>query len=114
MGYCILKLEQRTKVKKHPLATDDASDGKRPPRSAAAASRLFLPAPARLSPLGSLGWAGAAPKAHAGSSDGDATIEFLREVVNCLVLVWFGRQRGMKNWVCDGLIFLRRREWSRR
>ena len=81
MGYCILKLEQRTKVKKHPLATDDASDGKRPPRSAAAASRLFLPAPARLSPLGSLGWAGAAPMPNAGSNDGDTAIELLSEVV---------------------------------
>ena len=53
----------------------------------------------------SLGWAGAAPKRHAGSSDGDTAIELLREVVAWLVLVWFGKHTGMKNWVCDGLDF---------
>ena len=83
--------------------------------------------------MGSLGWAGAAQKPHAGGSDGDTAIELpskvvkhsseascgqqlrgysdtaielLSEVINCLVLVWFGRQRGMKNWVCDGLDFV--------
>ena len=82
---------------KHPLATEEASDGKRPPRSAGATGRLFLPAPARrLSLSGSLGWAGAAPKPHAGSSDGDTAIELRSEVVTWLVLVWFGRQRGRK------------------
>ena len=66
-------------VKKHPSsATNEASDGARPPRSAAASGRLVLPAPARrLSLLGSLGWAGANPKLHAGSSDGDTAIEVL-------------------------------------
>ena len=39
---------------------------------------------------------------HAGSSDGDAGIEVLSKVVTWFVLVWFGRQRGMKNWVNDG------------
>ena len=52
------------------------------PGSAAATGRLFWPAPARrLSLLVSLGWAGAAPKPHAGSSDGDTGIELLCEVV---------------------------------
>ena len=101
---CVLKIESRIKVMKHPLATEEASDGKRPPRSAGATGRLFLPAPARrLSLSGSLGWAGAAPKPHAGSSDGDTAIELLRELVTLVVLESSGRQRGMKNWVCDGV-----------
>ena len=86
---------------KLPLATNEASDGKRPPRNAAASGRMFLPVPAiyrRLSlSSSSLGWAGAARKPHAGISDGDTTIELLSEVVASLVLVWFGRQRPMKN-----------------
>ena len=94
------------KVKKHPLVTNEASNGALPPRSAAASGRLVLPASdRRLSPLGSLGWAGAAPKPHAVSSDAGTAIEFLSEVVTWSVLVWFGRQRGMKSWVCDGLDF---------
>ena len=52
--------------------------------------------------MGYLGWAGAAPKPRAGSSDGDATIDRLSELVTWLMLVWFGGQRGMQNWVCDG------------
>ena len=45
-------------IKKHPLTTYDASNGVRPPRSAAASDRLVLPARARrLSLLGSL-WVG--------------------------------------------------------
>ena len=48
--------------------------------------------------------AGAAPKPHAGSSDRDTAIDFLRDVVTWSVFVWFARQRGMKNWVCDGLV----------
>ena len=48
--------------------------------------------------------AGAAPKPHARSSDGDTTIEFFSEVVTSSVFVCFARQRGMKNWVCDGLV----------
>ena len=50
-----------------------------------------------------LGGAGAAPKPHAGSSDGDTAIELLRELVTLVVLESSGRQRGMKNWVCDGV-----------
>ena len=50
---------------------------------------------------------GAGPKPHAGSSDGDTSIDFLSEVVAWSVLVWFTRQRGMENWVCDGVIFFR-------
>ena len=81
-----------------------ASEGALPPRSAAASGRLVLPAQARrVSLLGCLGWAGAAPKHHAASSDADTAIELLSKVVTWPVLVWFGRQRGMKNWVCDGL-----------
>ena len=53
--------------------------------------------------MGSLGWVGAAPKPHAANSDADTAVELLQEVVTWSVLVWFGRQRGMKNWVCDGL-----------
>ena len=55
--------------------------------------------------MGTLGWVGAAPKPHAASSDGDTAIELLGEVVTWSVLVWFGRQRGRKSWVCDGLDF---------
>ena len=51
------------------------------------------------------GWAGAAPKPHAASSDPDTAIALLSEAVTWSVLVWFGRQRGMKSWVCDGLDF---------
>ena len=64
----------------------------------------LLPAQARrISLLGSLGWAGAAPKPHTGSSDGDTAVERLSEVVTWLMLAWFGRQTGMKKWECDGL-----------
>ena len=100
------KFKWSTKVKKHALATNEASDGKRPPRSAADSGRLVSLASARrLSLLRFLGWADAAPKAHAGSSDGDTAIELLSEVVTWMVLIWFGRQRGMKNWVCEGPVF---------
>ena len=93
------------KVNQHPLATNKASDGARPPRSAAASGRLVSSAPARRrSLLGSLGRA--APKPNACSSDGDTAIERLGEVVTWLVLVWFGRQRGMKTSFCHGLDFV--------
>ena len=93
------------KVKKNRLATNEASDGALPPRSAAASGRLVFPgSDRRLSLLGSLGWAGAAPKPHAASSDADTAVELLSEVVTWSVLVWFGRQTGMENWVCDGLV----------
>ena len=53
---------------------------------------------------------GAAPKLHAGSNKGNTAIELQNEVVTWSVLVWFARLRGMKNWVCGGLVvFLRRR-----
>ena len=88
------------------MATNEASDGARPPRRAAASGRLVLPASdRRLSLLESLGWAGAASKPRAASSEVDTAIELLSEVVTWSVLVWFGRQRGMKNWVYDGLDF---------
>ena len=74
--------------KKHLLGTNEASGG-------AASGRVVLPAPARrLSLLGCLGWAGAAPVPHAGSdgapvphasSDWDTAIERLSEVVNGIV-----------------------------
>ena len=86
------------------VGNNEASDGARPPWSAAASGRLVSPAlDRRLSLLGSLGWAGAAPKPHAASSDADTAIELLSEVVTWSVLVWFGRQRGMKSCVCNGL-----------
>ena len=89
-------------MKKHTLATND---GSRPPRSVAASGRLTVPASdSRLSLLRSFGWAGAALKPHAASSDADTAIELPREVVTWSVLVWFGK-RGMKNWACDGLEF---------
>ena len=88
------------------MATNEASDEALPPRSAAASGRLILPASdRRLSLLASLGWAGAAPKPQAASSDADTAIELICEVVTWSVLVLFGRQIGMKNWVCDGLDF---------
>ena len=46
--------------------------------------------------MGSLGWDGSAPKPHAASSDADTVIELLSESVTWSVLVWFGRQRGIK------------------
>ena len=89
-------------VNKHPLAINKAIDMAVPPRSAAANARLVLPSSEkRLSLLGSLGWAGAAPKPHAPSSDANPAIERLSEVVPWSVLVWFRRQRAMKIWVCD-------------
>ena len=95
------------KVKQHPWATNEASNGARPPRSAAASVRLVSPAPdKRLSISESLGWAGAAPKPRAASSGGDTAIELLSDVVTWSVLEWFGRQRGTDNWVYDGLDFL--------
>ena len=102
----MFKIRITHKVKKHPLATNEASGGALPPRSAAASGRLVLPASdRRLSLLGCLGWAGAAPKPHVTSSDGEKTIERMSEIVTWSVLVLFGRQRGMKTWVCDGLDF---------
>ena len=75
---------------------NEASDGARSPCIAAASGRVVLPATSRrLSLMGSLGWASAAPEPHAGNSDGDIAIALLSEVVTWLVLVWFGRQRGM-------------------
>ena len=69
-------------VNKHPWATTEASDGSRPPRSAAASSRLFWPAAAwRLWLQASLGWAGATPPPDTGSSDGDIAVELLSEVI---------------------------------
>ena len=95
---------------KNPLATKEASDGAFPPRSAAASGRFVLPASdRRLSLLGCLGWAGVAPKPHAASNDADTAIKLLSEVVTRSVLMWIGRRRGMKNWVYDGLDFLKRR-----
>ena len=87
----------RTGPKIHPFPTNETSDVKRPPRrNAAATGGLLLPAPTmlkRLSHLGTLVWADAAPKPYPGSSDGDTAIGILNEVVTCWVLVWFGRQR---------------------
>ena len=80
-------------MKKHPLATNEASDGANPPRSAAASGRLVLPAEARrLSRLGCLGWASAAPEHHAASSVADTAIELLSKVLTWSVFVSFGRQ----------------------
>ena len=75
------------------MATNEASDGTLPPRSAAASGRLVLPASdGRLSLLACLGWAGTAPKPDAASSDADTAIELLSEVVTWSVLVGLGRQ----------------------
>ena len=88
-SYCVLN-SNNARVKKHTLATDEASDGTRPPRNTTASDRLVLPAPARrLSLLGSLGWAGAAPKPHAGKRRGynDRTSERSRNLLDARV-VW--------------------------
>ena len=91
---------------KHPLTTNEASDGARPRRSAAANGRLVSPVPdRRLSLLGSLGWAAAAPKPHATSTGGDTAIELVSDVITWPVLVLLGRLRETNNWACDGLIF---------
>ena len=55
--------------------------------------------------MGSLVWAGAAPKPPAGSSDGDTGIEVLSQVVTWLVLMWFREANRDKNRVCDALVF---------
>lgn len=47
----------------------------------------------------------AAPAPHAGSSDRCTAIELLSEVVTWPVLVWFGKQGGLKNWVCDKTLY---------
>ena len=105
-GLFVFLIRIANKIKKHPLATNEAIDGALPPRSAAASGRLvLLVSDRRLSLLGCLGRAGAAPKLHATNSDADTAIELLSEVVTWSVLVWFGRQTGMKNWVCDSLEF---------
>lgn len=76
------------------------------PGASPLAAVYFLAAPARrLSLLGPLRWADATLKPHAWSSDGDAVIEVLREVVNRLMLAYPWRCSGMKAWVCDGLFF---------
>lgn len=67
-------------VKEHPWATNEARNGPRSPRSAAASGTLLMPAPAkRRSLLGCLEMTGAAPKQHVGSSDGDTSIKLLSE-----------------------------------
>lgn len=71
------------------------------PGAAAACGRFFLPASARsLSLLGSVRWADAALKTHAGRSYGNAAIDVLRELV---VFACFWRCRATKNWVSGGL-----------
>ena len=80
-----------------PVGDNEASDGAHAPRSAAASGKLVVPASdRRLSLLGCLGWAGAALKPHAASSDPDTAIEVLSEVVTSSVLVWFGAKRDEK------------------
>ena len=70
------------------MATNEASDGALPPRGAAASGILVsVSSERRLSLLGCLGWADAAPKPHAASSDADTAIELLSEVVTWSVLV---------------------------
>ena len=65
-------------VHEHPWATTEASNSSRLPQSAAANGRLFLPAAARRLWLEAhLGWAGAAPSPHTGSSGGDIAVELL-------------------------------------
>ena len=87
------------KVNTYPSATNEMRDGALLPRSAAASGRLVLSASdRRLSLLGCLARAGHAPKPHVASRDADTAIERLSEVIT-----W--TQRGMKNWVCDGLEF---------
>ena len=76
-------------------ASSTGGRGQRPIGSAGTAEEAIA--------LGMSWMAGVAPKPHAGSNDGDTAIELLIEVATWSVLVWFGRQRGMKNWVCDGL-----------
>ena len=94
------------KVKKHPLVTNEASNGALPPRSAAASGRLVLPASdKRLSPSGCLGWADAAIRPHTASSDADRAIKRLSKVVTWSMFVWFGRHRRMKKWFSTALIF---------
>ena len=55
--------------------------------------------------MGPLGWAAAAPKPHAGSSDGvsDRTFERIRHLVGSRRVVWEAKRDEKLNWVCDGL-----------
>ena len=90
MAYGVLKFEERTPVKKNMLATNEASDGKRPPPNAAVPVRLFLPAPARrLSLLGSLGWltSPGAPRGQQRWGCSDRTSEQSRDLIRARV-VW--------------------------
>ena len=99
MACCVLQLEERTQVKKQPFVGNHRCER----RQASSPERrdyrqiVFAGTVRKLSLLGSLGWAGAAPKPHAGSSD-DTVIELLSEIMTWLELVWLGRQRGMENF----------------
>ena len=80
---------------KHPLSTNEASDGALPPRSAADRGKLVLPASdRRLSLMGCLGWAGAFPKPHVASSDPDTAIELISEVVTSSCSCGLGGKEG--------------------
>ena len=52
------------------------------------------------------------PKARAASSDAETAIKLLNEVVTWSMLVWFGRQRGMKNWVFATVLFFFEEPWA--
>ena len=107
--FLLRKVEQRTRINERPRATNEAT-----------AADCFCRH--RLSLLGCFGWLGAAPKPHAGSSDGDRAIKRLSEVVTWSVLVWFARPKtderlGLRRpciffGAADGLLCARGRRTS--
>ena len=96
-----------THVKKHPLGTNEVSDGARLPGAPRPAADSFCRHRlGRLSLLG-ISWVGwrrpKAPRGQQRRGYSDRTSGRSHHLV--VVLVWFGRQRGMKNWACDGFDF---------
>lgn len=69
----VLNFDKRERMNENPWATNEACDGMHPPRSAAADGRLFSAGTSE-EPIAPGGWAEAALKLRAGSSDSDAAI----------------------------------------
>ena len=112
MAYCILKFNnaqrsRNTRWQPTRRATASVLPGaQRLPADCFCRHRLRLEAIA----LG-ISWVGwhnpEAPSLAAAKGIQDTAVDLVSEEVTWLVLVWFGRQRGMKSWVFDGLYFFK-------